>query len=91
MTFWEKLTNDPEYGSARNASPLARAAIGLFLLIIDVHTIVTGEINLGRSNRPNYIYYADHRAVFFFVVVGLSVGAIWAFTNARKRFRMHDR
>ncbi len=90
VNFWEKITSDPEYGNWRSGSPLARAVIGLILLMLNVHNVVTGEIDIGRGSHPRYIHFADHRGTFFLVFIGLTLGVAWAFWSARKRYLMHD-
>ena len=89
MDFWEKFTTDPDGKNNRNASPMGRAVLGIVLLIIDVSTMVTGKIKLSKSN-PTYIHFSDHRGTFILAYIVLTVGAYWAFSNAHKRYLMHD-
>ncbi len=88
MNFWEKLVNDPECGP-RSSAPLARAAFGLGLLFLDVHTLATGTIRVQKTGNGVYIHFSDHPTAFVLTCILTTLGAIWGLTTARKRYLMH--
>lgn len=89
MNFWEKLITDPGLGP-RSGSPLARAAIGLGLLFFDLHMIFTDSIRIDKAGNGTYIHFADHPKTIVFTCILVTLGAVWALANARKRYLMHD-
>ena len=90
MNFWQKLTEDPEMGP-RTGSPLARVAIGLGLLLFDMHILITGAIQEGKGVNATHIHYSDHPKTFTLTVIVVTLGAAWGLVTARKRYLMHDR
>ena len=88
MNFWEKLVNDPECGP-RSSSPLASAVFGLVLLFFDVNTLVTGAVRVSKTGNGIYIHYSDHPTAFILTCILTTLGAVWGFMNARKRYLMH--
>ena len=90
MNFWEKLIEDPEMGP-RTGSPLARVAIGLGLLLFDMHILITGAIQEGKGANATHIHYSDHPKTFTLTVIMVTLGAVWGLVTARQRYLMHDR
>jgi hypothetical protein len=88
MNFWEKMVKDPEQGP-RSRAPIVATVAGLALLFIDLHTIFTGTLKVGKGVNATYIHFSDHPKTFVFSCISLTLMALAALSFARGRYRMH--
>lgn len=54
-------------------------------------SVLYGTIQLGRKSSAQYLHFTDHYIIFALLCTAFGLGAVWAFSNAWKRYLMHDK